>query len=91
MNQSMVCGDPVIGWDRIEYVMEYRRTGTEWPIQFNHNRSFLQLLSLFIEQSYALNRVQYLSDGDVYKVTWFHELMSQVPESQYGQSFTLIR
>jgi hypothetical protein len=37
------------------------------------------------------NRVQYLADGDVGKVTCFQEMMTQVPQSLYCQCLTVTK
>jgi hypothetical protein len=40
---------------------------------------------LSIQQPRTLNRVQYVANGDVSKATCFHEVMAQVPRSDYCQ------
>jgi hypothetical protein len=51
----------------------------------------MQSFISFIQQSRTLNEVQYLADRDIFKVTWFHKMMSQVPESQCGQNLTVTK
>jgi len=45
------------------------------------DQSLVQTFSSFIPQSSKFNKVQYLVDRDVFKVTWCYKLMTQVPES----------
>jgi len=37
----------------------------------NGAQSFVWSLSAFVQQSLTLNKVQYLAERDVFKVTWF--------------------
>jgi hypothetical protein len=53
----------------------------QWPVHFDHYRFFVQSSSWLIQQSCTLNEMQYLADRDAYKVTWFHKMMTQVPET----------
>jgi hypothetical protein len=39
---------------------------------------FCAALCISIQQPCILNKVQYLADEDVSKVTWFQEMMAQV-------------
>ena len=54
-------------------------------MHFNRDESFVWPLSSFIQQSLTLNKVHYLAERDVFKVTWFHKgiwiLMWPVPYS----------
>ena len=38
----------------------------------------LQPFSSFNQQSHTLNKVQYLADRNVFKITWFYKMMTQV-------------
>jgi len=57
----------------------YRRVGMEYPMHCY--QFFLHPFSSFFQQSHTLNKVQNLADRDVFNVTWFHKMMSQVPET----------
>jgi hypothetical protein len=42
-------------------------------MHFEQDTSFVQPVSSSMQQFRTLNKVQYLDDGDVFKVTWFHK------------------
>jgi hypothetical protein len=71
--------------------IEYGRAGTTMTMHFDRYRSFVQPFSSFIQQSLTLKKVQYLTDRDVFKVTWFRKVTTQVPESECGQSLTITK
>jgi len=48
---------------------------------FDCDRSFVQSLGSFIQQSHSLSKVQYLADRDVLKFTLLHKMTTQVPVS----------
>jgi hypothetical protein len=60
--------------------LEYGRAGTTVTCALRY-QSFVQPFTSFIQQSRTLNKVQYLTDRDVLKVTWFHKMTTQMPES----------
>jgi hypothetical protein len=53
--------------------------------------TFCTILCLSIQQPPTLNKTQYLADGGVGKVSWFQEIMVQVPESSYYQCLSLTK
>jgi len=51
--------------------------------QVTHELCYWCLLlpfSSFIQQSHTLNKVQYLAERNVFKITWFYKMMTQVPK-----------
>ena len=71
------------------YRIGYRRVGMEYPMHSDCYQFFVHPFSSFFQQSHTLNKMQYLADTDVFIVTCFHKMMSQVPKSQCGQSLTV--
>jgi hypothetical protein len=49
-------------------------------VHFDCYQTSVQPFSSVIQQFRTFNKVQYLADSDV-KVTWFHKMTTQVPES----------
>jgi hypothetical protein len=41
----------------------------------------IDLLCSSLAHSFTLNKMQHLADKDVIKVTWFHKMITQAPES----------
>ena len=66
----------------------YRRVGTMVTHALCYQFS-VHPFSSSIQQSHTSNKVQYLADTDVFNVTWFHKMMSQVAESSCGQGLTV--
>jgi hypothetical protein len=60
---------------------KYIKVGTAVTHDPRPFQIFCATLCLSIQQPHTLNKVQYLAEGDVNKVTWFHEMMAQVPKS----------
>jgi hypothetical protein len=58
--------------------VEYLRVGTEVTLA---PQPFSIFCAVSMQQPHASNKVQYLADGDVSKVTCFQEIMTQVPKS----------
>ena len=50
-------------------------------MHFDGEKSFVQTFSSFIQQSHTLNKLQYLANRSVFRVTWVLKMMTQVPES----------
>ena len=48
-------------------------------------------LCLRIQQSCTLKKVQHLAEGDDSKVTWFHEMLVQVPKTEHCRCRTLTK
>jgi hypothetical protein len=65
--------------------LKYKKQNTEGrkrvPMHLDRDQSLVQPISSFIQQSSKLNRVHYLANRIVFKVTWCHKMMTQVPES----------
>jgi hypothetical protein len=49
-------------------------------VTHEHYQGLLQPFSSFIQQSLTLNKVQYLAEKNVFKITWLYKLMTQVPK-----------
>jgi hypothetical protein len=60
-------------------------------MHFDHDPSFVQPFRSFTQQSCTLNKVQRLTDRDVFEVTWFWKMMTQVPIYQCGQGLAVTR
>jgi hypothetical protein len=60
-------------------------------MHFEQDPSFVQPVSSSMQQSRTLNKVQYLDDRDVFKITWFHKMMTQESKYQCGQGLAVTR
>jgi hypothetical protein len=70
---------------------EHRRADTTVTCALRYLSTVVQPFISFIQQCHALNKVRYLADRDVFKVTWFHKMTTQVSESWCDQSLTVTK
>jgi hypothetical protein len=50
------------------------------PMHFYCYQSFVQSLCSHFQQPSILNKVQYFAASDVFKVIWFHKMLTWVPK-----------
>lgn len=60
--------------NRIQYNTEGQ--ATQWPMDFDDYKSFVQPFSLFIQQPCTLNKMWYHADRNVFRVTWFYKMLT---------------
>jgi F0F1-type ATP synthase assembly protein I len=61
-----------------KWSVEYSRSGTAMTLAPRPFPIFTATLCLCIRQPFSSNKVQYLADGEVGKITWFQETMAQL-------------
>jgi len=50
-------------------------------MDFDDYKSFVQPFSSFIQQPCTPNKMWYLADRNVFRVTWFYKMVTHVPVS----------
>jgi hypothetical protein len=75
-------GDTLVTLTKLaEQRAEYIRVGKTVTVSPRPFLIFFTTLCLNVQQPHTLNKVQHVADEDIRKVTWFREMMTQVPKS----------